>query len=648
MSQRPPASATSSVAHSTRLSRPWRLTLLVVIAAGLVLVTWQAARLAREQALSSLTDEAHNELRLSAEGLRGHLSRHDYLAEMLASREVVHRFLATPDKLEAMPVNRLLDSVRETADVSDIYLLNRQGDTLAASNWQRPDTFIGQNYRFRDYYQDAVAGRLGRFHGLGTSSKARGYYFSAPIWLANHEAQTADGVMVVKLLLDSVEAAWASQSAELMVTDRDGIIFMASREELRLHALHPLSQAQRQALRDSRRYAAAPLPPAGLETLERRPDGGQIVSFRQGPLAGTPYLRLRREMPEFDWQMHILKPLTPVQTAQWQAALLAGGLYGMVAMAGGYGWQRRRLRREREQFADRERRTLARARDELERNVERRTRDLVDSNRRLSDEIEERRRAEQSLRQTRDELVQAAKLAVLGQLAAGINHELNQPLAAVRAYAENARRFLEQGRADTTDANLAQIVELTERMAEISAQLKQFSRPSGDTLTAVSVPACFGYALRLYQARLNEAGVEVIYAWPEAETWVRADLVRLEQVLVNLIGNALQAMSETPAPRLTLAIEPIDDKVRLSVADNGPGIEAAHLARVFEPFFTTKSPGSGLGLGLSISSRIIDDLGGRLTVGNQPQGGAIFTVTLPADTAPRRDTSSLQEPSSHA
>ena len=648
MSQRPPASATSSVAPSTRLSRAWRVTLLTSIAVGLVLVTWQAAQLAREQALESLTDEAQNELRISAESLRGHLSRHDYLAEMLASREVVHRFLATPDQLEAMPVNRLLDSMRETAEVSDIYLLDRQGDTLAASNWQRPDTFIGQNYRFRPYYRDAVAGRLGSFHGLGIQSGARGYYFSAPIWLANHEAQTADGVMVVKVQLESVETTWAAQSAELMVTDRDGIIFMASREELRLHALHPLSQAQRQTLRDSRRYADAPLPPAGLETLERRPKDGQIVSFREGPLAGTPYLRLRREMPQFDWQMHILKPLTPVQTAQWQAALLAGGLYGMVAMAGGYGWQRRRLRREREQFADRERHTLARARDELERNVERRTRDLVDSNRRLSDEIEERRRAEQSLRQTRDELVQAAKLAVLGQLAAGINHELNQPLAAIRAYAENARRFLEQARTETADANLAQIVELTERMAEISAQLKQFSRPSGDTLTAVSVPACFGYALRLYQARLTEAGVEVIYDWPEAETWVRADLVRLEQVLVNLIGNALQAMHDTKAPRLTLTIAPTEDAVCLSVADNGPGIQAAHLAKVFEPFFTTKSPGSGLGLGLSISSRIIEDLGGRLTVGNQPTGGAVFTVTLPTDKAPCGDTPPNQEPFTHA
>src|SRR5699024_10453219 len=110
--------------------------------------------------------------------------------------------------------------------------------------------------------------------------------------------------------------------------------------------------------------------------------------------------------------------------------------------AGGIGWQRWRLRRERERFAERENRTLARARDELERNVESRTRDLTATNRRLSAEIDERRRAERRLRKTQEELIQAAKLAVLGQLAAGINHELNQPLGAIRAYAENARAFI--------------------------------------------------------------------------------------------------------------------------------------------------------------------------------------------------------------
>ncbi|BBI70884.2 hypothetical protein HAALTHF_08200n [Vreelandella aquamarina] len=224
-------------------------------------------------------------------------------------------------------------------------------------------------------------------------------------------------------------------------------------------------------------------------------------------------------------------------------------------------------------------------RDELEVSVERRTRDLVASNQRLSDEIEERRRAEANLRQTQDELIQAAKLAVLGQLAAGINHELNQPLAAIRAYAENARRFIELSRIESADANLAQIVELTERMADISAQLRQFSRKSSERQETISVQACIEYALRLFHSRLKEGSVQVEQQWAEATLWVNADLVRLEQVLVNLIGNALQAMKETPSPVLTLRAEVIKDQVVISVADNGPGITKQHLGHIFEPFY---------------------------------------------------------------
>ncbi|SEK81508.1 sensor histidine kinase [Halomonas daqiaonensis] len=612
-----------------------RQLLWLLVTLGLVLIIWQAALLARDQALQGLRQDAENELRLSVAGLVGHLSRHDYLPDLLASREMVRRFLASPDSQDPMPLNRLLDRFRATAGVSDIYLIDRDGDTLAASNWHRNDTFIGQNYAFRSYFQDAIAGHTGRFYGLGVQSGERGYYFSAPVWLDDTEPNASpDGVMVVKVLLDAVEASWAEQDAELLVTDQDDIIFMASRPELRMRALQPLSDDEREALRDTRRYADEPLAPAGIEITETPGEHSQRVGFQRGPLAGDDYLGLSRPMPEFDWEMHILKSLAPVIQAQWLAALLAGGLYGVVVLAGGIGWQRLKLRREREQFADRERRTLARARDELERNVQRRTRDLVETNRRLSDEIEERRRAEERLRQTRDELIQAAKLAVLGQLAAGINHELNQPLAAIRAYAENAAEFLARSRTEAASGNLAQIIELTDRMAEISSQLRQFSRKSGERPTSVSVPACFDYALRLFQSRLRDAGVTVERDWPDEGAWVRADLVRLEQVLVNLIGNALQAMAQTEAPRLKLGIEPGGNEVRIRVIDNGPGIEEAHLGRIFEPFFTTKSPGSGLGLGLSISARIIDDLGGRLAADNAPGSGARFTITLPRDPGP--------------
>ncbi|MCE8021757.1 sensor histidine kinase [Halomonas sp. MCCC 1A11036] len=630
-----------------RLSQPLRWLLLLLLPLGLVAIMWQAAQVAREQALQALVREAENELRLSAAGLEGHLTRHDYLPQLLASREMVQRFLLNQGQQDPMPLNLLLDQFRATADVSDVYLLDADANTLAASNWHRPNTFIGQNYAFRSYYQDAIEGGRGRFYGLGVQSLERGYYFSAPVWLDDTAPDARpSGVMVIKILLDAVEESWAEQDAALLVTDKDDIVFMASHPELRMSALHPLSEEERQTLLATRRYADEPLSPSGIEIYEQRPDGSRLVRFDQGPLTEGNHLALNRHMDAYGWDMHILKPLGSVYQAQWLAAALAGGLYSVVVLAGGVGWQRLRLRRERELFAERERQTLASARDELELNVQLRTHDLLETNRLLSDEIEERRRAEENLRQTRDELIQAAKLAVLGQLAAGINHELNQPLAAIRAYAENARAFLERQRIDAVDANLTQIVELTERMAEISAQLRQFSRKSDSALTAVSVQACFDYALRLYQNRLRD--VEVERCWEEA-VWVYADLVRLEQVLVNLIGNALQAMAETQAPRLVLRVETESGEVRISVADTGPGIPETHLSRIFEPFFTTKSPGSGLGLGLSISARIINDLGGSIEATNLAGAGARFTITLPQEKRPDgSQPSPTEEQRSHA
>ncbi len=746
--------------QATRLPSRWRHLLLLLVPLGLALCVWQSTQLARDQALDTLYNEARNELRLSAAGVSAYLSRHDYLPRLLASREAVGRALADPDNAQVVNrLNRILDEFRAASDVSDIYLLDRQGTTLAASNWELPHSFVGQNYGFRPYFKKAIAGRTGHFYGLGTQSGERGYYFSAPVWADQSEQAHVVGVMVVKVLIAPLEANWTGQNGELLISDDNGVVFMASQPGLRLASLAPLDAEVRARLRETRRYDGARLPILPLDRLSSRPDGSQLVRFEAGPLAGRGFLSVSRTLPDQNWRIRILKPLDSLKSAQWQAGFLAAGLYGVVILGGGIGWQRRRLRRERELFASRERRALAegqarvrgiidrtragllvldehsaltylnptaqvlfghtpaavegrqltelltpadarrlaalrhdaahrtsagspaievvalrpggqrvpleltvgplvsphgqrwlatvfdiserkiqeqalaRARDQLEQRVAERTRDLLDSNRRLSTEIDERRRAETDLRQTQDELIQAAKLAVLGQMAAGINHELNQPLAAIRAYAENASAFIARNRLDAADANLAQIVELTARMAEISAQLKQFSRKSGDSLAAVSVQAGFGYALRLYRARLLSASVTVVRDWPADEVWVHADPVRLEQVLVNLIGNALQAMTDTPDPRLRLSIINAAGRVRIGVHDSGPGIDEAHLGRVFEPFFTTKPTGKGLGLGLSISARIIEDLGGRLEACNDPAGGARFTIDLPAGAA---------------
>lgn len=630
--------------------RRWKGIWLVAITLGLILVMWQAAHLAREQAISTLQEDAENELRLSVANLNGYLLRYDYLPQMLATREGIQRFLASPETQNAMPLNLLLDRFRFTAGVSDVYLLDRDANTIAASNWHRPNTFLGHNYAFRSYYTEAIAGRQGRFYGLGVQSLERGYFFSAPVWLddTSPDAQPS-GVIVIKVLLDEVEEGWAEQDAELLVTDNDNIIFMASHPELRMNALYALSDEQRQTLRDTRRYAIEPLSPSGINIDAPYGPDSALVSFSQGPLSSSRYLSLTRPVVEFGWHMHILKPLTPVVRAQWIAALMAGGLYGMIVLGGGIGWQRLRLRREREAFAERERHTLALVRDELEASVERRTHDLVASNQRLSNEIEERRRAEANLRQTQDELIQAAKLAVLGQLAAGINHELNQPLAAIRAYGENARRFLTLSRVDQADANLEQIVDLTKRMADISAQLRQFSRKSSERQETISVQACIEYALRLFQGRLRDGHVTVEQHWPKETLWVTGDLVRLEQVLVNLISNALHAMQETPEPRLVLSAALNEKQVTINVMDNGPGIGDQHLTQIFEPFFSTKAPGSGLGLGLSISSRIMDDLGGKLQAVNRDPTGACFIISLPfAPPIHAPAPSTQQENNSHA
>lgn len=747
-----PAARQTLFRSALRLVFSWRLLLVLLVLLGLVIGIWQAARLAHAQALESLYLEAGNELHLSAAGVESHLSRHDYLPRLLASRELVKRALTRPQAVNLlMPLNLMFNDFKTTANVSDIYLLDRHGTTLAASNWNLPHSFVGQNFSFRPYFKDAIAGHTGRFYGLGTQSGERGYYFSAPVLLEDGD-ETADGVVVVKVLIAPLEQAWNSHNGELLISDNDGVIFVASRPELRLTSLGSLSEHTLAKLRASRRYDGMKLPAAQLDVLGEYPDGSYIVAFNKGSLAGERYLMLKRDLPIQNWKMHILKPLSPLESAKWQAGLVAAGFYGVMILGSGIGWQRWRLRRERELFAERERRTLAegqarvrgildhtqagllvlddrgalsylnptaqalfghtpsgiegrhleallspadalrvatlrkarktgplevlamraggesfpveltvspldspqgarwlvtvfdiserktqehalaRARDQLEQRVEERTRDLLESNRRLSREIEERKRAEANLYQTRDELIQAAKFAVLGQLAAGINHELNQPLAAIRAYAENARAFIERGRSETADANLAQIIELTARMAEISSQLKQFSRKSGDNLTPVSVQACFQYALRLYHSKLTSDSVIVETRWPQDDVWVRADLVRLEQVMVNLIGNALQAMAETSEARLILSITADDRQVYIGVHDNGPGIAEALLGKVFEPFFTTKSAGKGLGLGLSISARIVDDLGGRLEAGHGELGGARFTIILPIHT----------------
>lgn len=265
---------------------------------------------------------------------------------------------------------------------------------------------------------------------------------------------------------------------------------------------------------------------------------------------------------------------------------------------------------------------MERIQGELEERVRSRTADLQAANLRLRSEIEQHN-------QTQNELVQAAKLAVLGQMSAGINHELNQPLTAIRNYADNAQRFLERDMPDKAGKNLSAIAALTERMARILHPLKEFARKRDGETSRVCLRDLRDGAMSILYGQLEKADVRV--HWPQQleHHWVEGDQLRLEQVVVNLLNNAMQAMSDSPTKELYVRL--YDDEADILVLgfeDTGPGITPDVAQRVFEPFFTTKSQGLGLGLGLSISQRIVQSLNGELSLRSGAGGGAEFILKL--------------------
>jgi two-component system, NtrC family, C4-dicarboxylate transport sensor histidine kinase DctB len=226
--------------------------------------------------------------------------------------------------------------------------------------------------------------------------------------------------------------------------------------------------------------------------------------------------------------------------------------------------------------------------------------------------------------------VQAGKLAALGQMSAALSHEFNQPLAAVRNYADNAAVLIERGRVVEASDNIARISKLTERMASISKHLRNFARMPNRQLRAVPLEQVVADTMEVIAWRLKAADAEINIDLGPVPPIVRAGPVRLQQVLVNIISNAADAVEGLDDRRIDLAARSSGSQVLITVRDRGPGVPEGIVGRVFDPFFSTKGVGKGLGLGLSISYNIVKDFGGNLSVERHPGGGAVFTIALDA------------------
>lgn len=597
------------------MRHPKRLLFSLILAlAGLSLVLgagWQSGRWARDGLATAL----HGRLEVYGQSLDAMLRRFDHLPATLALDPTLGRLARDHDPALVGPVNDYLRTVSQRTGANVLYLIGTDGTTLAASNWNEPGSYVGVNFGYRPYFQQAMEGREGHFYGTGTVTGIPGYFIASPVY----DGPRITGAVVVKVLMDVMEISWREAGDLVLLTDRHGIAFLSSLPDWKLRATRPLDALALDELAQTRQYGRDDYP-ALLFTLPARTPGPMATSDGRFLLDG-------RMLHRDGWSLLVLQDAGPVVRAQSMAAT-GMGLLLALGLAGGLAW-RQRLRRlqEREQS----RAALERARLDLERKVVERTADLSTANTRLEREVEQRRRTEADLRAAQNELVQAAKLAALGQMAAGVTHELSQPLTALRGLADNCRALMDRGRdADVRD-NLAFIADLVDRMAKITGQLRGFSRRSDGPLQPVPLAASVRDAVALVERRLADDDVTLDLGLPPGGLTVGFEPVRLQQVLVNLLRNAADAMRGRAGARIWLtAAQMADGTVRLQVADNGPGIPPDIMPRLFEPFFTTKPAGEGLGLGLAISQAIAREYGVQLSAGDRPGGGACFTLKFPA------------------
>ena len=623
-----PGPARQPVRRRSRWHLRWRrIAWLLLPLLLLLLLDRVADGLATRIALSDLRTSARAEAELRMALLRSEIDKQRSLPVVLASDPDLRRALETRDPALLGALNAKLESLSGSTGAGVIYALDAQGMTLAASNWRQEDSFVGNDYSFRPYARLSMERGSAEHFALGTASHQPGLYLArridAPPFPGTAGPRTL-GVIVVKTLFDRVEEGWRPLHQPVLVTDRAGVVLVTSEPAWRFRAIVPLPEEERRRIRESLQFGDAPLAPLAPLPL---PDAGSPgaeapVRLRLPGAATESFLLTRVPVPSTDWTLHLLTPTrVPVELATAAARLLTL-LAGLLALL--LAWLT--LRRRRAMSSPRRRR------EELEAEVRLRTAELERANASLRAEGEERQRAEAAIHRLRDDLVQANKLAILGQITASVAHEINQPVAAIRSFADNARLFLERGDAASATRGLGTIAGLTERIGAITGGLRGFARKAGGSLESVPVRAAAEAALLLLGHRLRQDAVAVVLDVPE-ELCVRAERVRLEQVLVNLVQNAVEALDGRPGGRIRLEARRVPDpapgRVRVAVSDNGPGLAPEVARSLFMPFTTTKS--EGLGLGLVICRDIVSDFGGTLEAeppcGPEP-GGSLFVITL--------------------
>lgn len=561
------------------------LGVVVLLAAGV----W---RYAYQQGLDQLAARGQADLALAGDRLVGQLQRYRDLAVLVSDHPSIN------DALQQAPDAATTDLLLDVADKSaalDVLVLGRQGQVLASATGMAPDD-LGRYAHVRR----ALRGALGWGHGPAEPLTQRAFFHAAPVF---DDIGKVQGAVVVITDLNGIDYNWRGTNPAAFFTDAAGEVYIANRSEL-LFWKRPEGNA-------------GLIPPTGEppDFTAEMIGPHEIWHLGWGPYLPREALHLTQALPVIGMTGEVLLDVSQTRTlASAQAAAVAALCLAFGSLLF---------------LASERRRTLAAANVQLEARVAERTTALRETNTKLMAEAKEREEAQAALRRAQDDLVQAGKLSALGQMSAGISHELNQPLMAIRSFAENAVQFMERGKHARAGENLHRISDMTQRMGRIIQNLRAFARQETMPQDRVELGSVISSALDLTRGHREEAGVALRFTPPDANIWVRGGEVRLGQVFVNLITNAVDAMEGCAEKELEIDVSR-DQTIAVHVRDTGPGIEMPD--KVFDPFYTTKQVGDtgGMGLGLSISYGIVQSFGGQIKGSNLASGGASFTVTLEA------------------
>ncbi|MDO8882331.1 ATP-binding protein [Pseudotabrizicola sp.] len=554
-------------------------------------VVWVAAQ---HHALGVARQELDQTLLLTARAVEAEVDRLRALPDVAAEDMRIRSALTGTGSLHE--ANIYLETISKHAGADELFLLDASGLTIAASNWNREGSFVGHNYAFRPYFQKAIQQGHGKFYAIGVTTGVPGYFLSTRV-----AAGDAVGVLVVKLNLEPLQETWRAAGADVALADENGVVFLSARPDWQYRPLLPLDEATLQEIARTRAYEGATL--AQSVVLSTDMHSGADVS-------GQGWIARVVSMPATGWQVIAARITGPLYRVAMGWAVLAA-LATLGIATGLMAWKQRRqiiaLRLSQSQ--------------NLECMVKVRTSELAR-------EIEARAQVESDLRATQEALIHTEKMAALGRMSAAIVHEISQPLAAMEATLAAAEMGLRKDDS-ATGLRLGTARGLIKRMQRITHHLKSFGRKEAGELSLIDMRAPLTSALEMVAPRARVVGVTYNLTISDSPVMVLAGAVRVEQILVNLLLNAIDAMADSEQRLIDVTVSAQDGEALLCVSDTGAGIADHDLPRVTEPFFSSKMSGAGLGLGLAICKAILADFNGTLEIASVKGQGTKVTVVLP-------------------